>query len=323
MQSINSNALDMLHMRDSWGKQIVASEPTASTFSRSSGASQKEALAPFAWQMTGDKKYLEQLYASQIEDAVDRQFINTEGSLWIDRIYFNTGALQRARLGGIALMRGYVYPGNAVSWKFDAPASAQSVAILIPDATPDHMKIIAYNLDAVPVKAHLTGWEIDPGRWEITQGTHAAVESDPLRDVTTRTEQFERSRDLEFTFPAHATTVLDLKLVSKGVPYWSRPDLGIDREDVTVDGQQMKVTVHSIGAVDAPPSRVVFRDRAGKVLATTGAPALKAPVDLLPKTATVTLTLPANADWKKGSVTIESAGDLPEITQRNNRVDLW
>jgi hypothetical protein len=312
----------MLHMRDSWGKQIVASEPTASTFSRSSGASQKEALAPFAWQMTGDKKYLEQLYASQIEDAVDRQFINTEGSLWIDRIYFNTGALRRARLGGIALMRGYVYPGNAVSWKFDAPANAQSVAILIPDATPDHMKIITYNLDAVPVKAHLTGWEIDPGKWEITQGTQAAVESDPLRDVTTRTEQFERSRDVEITFPPHATTVLDLKLVSKGVPYWSRPDLGINREDVTVDGQQMKVTVHRIGAVDASPSKIVLRDRAGKVLATADAPALKAPVDLLPKTATITLMLPANADWQEGSITIESTGDLPEITQKNNRVDL-
>jgi hypothetical protein len=322
LQSINSNALDMLHVRDSWGKQVLASEPTASTISRPSGTSQKEALAPFAWQMTGDKKYLEQLYATQIENAVDRQFINTEGSLWIDRIYFNTGALQRARLGGIALMRDDVYPGNAVSWKFDAPASAQSVAILIPDATPDHMKIIAYNLDAVPVKAHLTGWEIDPGKWEITQGTQAAVESDPLRDVTTRTEQFERSRDVEITFPAHATTVLDLKLATKGVPYWSRPDLGIDREDVTVDGQQMKVTVHSIGAVEAPPSKVVLRDRAGRVLATADAPALKAPVDLLPKTATVTLALPANADWQEGSVTLESTGNLPEITQSNNRVEL-
>ena len=32
------------------------------------------------------------------------------------------------------------------------------------------------------------------------------------------------------------------------------------------------------------------------------------------------LALPANADWKGGSVTIESSGKLPEITQRNNRV---
>ena len=68
--------------------------------------------------------------------------------MWIDRIYFNNGELQRARLGGVALMRNYVYPGNVVSWKFDAPAKGQSVGILIPEGTPDHFKIIAYNLDS-------------------------------------------------------------------------------------------------------------------------------------------------------------------------------
>ena len=49
---------------------------------------------------------------------------------------------------------------------------------------------------------------------------------------------------------------------------------------------------------------------------------LKAPVDLLPKTATVALKLPAKADLSGGSVTIESPGGVPEITQLNNRVTL-
>ena len=53
-----------------------------------------------------------------------------------------------ARLGGIALQRDRIYPGNVVSWQFDAPATDESVAILIPEATPDHFKVIAYNLDA-------------------------------------------------------------------------------------------------------------------------------------------------------------------------------
>ena len=44
----------------------------------------------------------------------------------------------------------------------------------------------------------------------------------------TRTETFERSRDVAVTFAPHTTTVLELKLMKKGVPYWSRPDLGID-----------------------------------------------------------------------------------------------
>ena len=47
----------------------------------------------------------------------------------------------------------------------------------------------------------------------------------------------------------------------------------------------MTVTVHSLGAVDAPASKVVLRDKAGKTMATRRVPALKAPLDLTPKTA--------------------------------------
>jgi hypothetical protein len=108
--------------------------------------------------------------------------------------------------------------------------------------------------------------------------------------------------------------------VSKGVPYWSRPDLGIGEDDVKVEGNRVKVTVHSLGSVDAPASRVVLRDRAGKVLASAAVPSIKAPLDLFPKTAAVSLTLPAGSDWKGGSVTVESSGDVPEITEMNNRV---
>ncbi len=310
LEQVNSDAIDMLQMRDALGKEI------ASTAGAAGGQ--------FAWQMTGDTHYLEQVYRTQLEAEADREYINTEGSLWIDRIAdgggFNTGDLQRARLGGIVLQRDRIYPGNVVGWQFDAPASDESVAILIPEATPDYFKVIAYNLDAVPVKAHMTGWEIDPGKWEITQGTQTDATTGPIQGGVTRTADFERSTSLDITFPPHATTVLELKLVEKGVPYWSRPDLGIDPGDVKVEGKTMKVTVHSLGSVDAPASKVVLRDRTGKVLAAAKAAPLKAPLDLVPKTEVVSLALPANADWKGGSVTIESSGSVPEITQRNNRV---
>lgn len=48
--------------------------------------------------------------------------------------------------------------------------------------------------------------------------------------------------------------------------------------------------------------------------------ALKAPLDLLPKTELVTLTLPPGTDIKGGSVSVEISGKLPEITQMNNQV---
>ena len=319
LRLINSDAMDILNVRDTWGKGLVKAGDDPTNDNHYSTAS--ETNNQLAWQLTGNTNYLNKVYASQIQTANEREFINREGSLWIDRVYFNNGELQRARLGGVALMRNYDYPGNVVSWRFQAPANEQSVAILVPEGTPDHIKIIAYNLDSTPVTASMTGWEIDPGKWEITQGTRGNAETDPLQNVSKRTDSFERSTSLNITFAPHTTTALELKLVDKGVPYWSRPDLGIGPDDIKVEGNRMKVTVHSLGAVDAPTSKIVLRDKDGKVLATATAPALKAPLDLLPKTAVVSLNLPAKADWKGGSVTIEPNGGGPEITTMNNRIE--
>jgi hypothetical protein len=326
---ISSDALDMLNLRDTWGKQVVAAAGTtdpATGVAATAAQSITGSAETFAWQVSGDTKYLDRLYAAQLEAESNREWINTEGSLWIDRVTDSAGPmfvnteLQRARFGGVALIRNHIYPGNAVSWRFVAPATPSSLGILVPEATPDHLKIIVYNLDAVPVKTQMTGWEIDPGKWEITQGTRGNAETDPVQNVSTRSESFERSTSLDFTFAPHTTTVLELKLVEKGVPYWSRPDLGIGADDVKVEGNRMKVTIHSLGAVDAPASKVVLRDGTGKVLATAHAAALKAPVDLLPKTEVVSLTLPPGANWKGGSVSVEISGKLPEITQMNNKV---
>jgi hypothetical protein len=276
--------------------------------------------------VSGDTKYLDRLYSAQLQAESDREWINTEGSLWIDRVTDSAGPmfvnteLQRARFGGVALIRNHIYPGNAVGWRFEAPATPSSLGILVPEATPDHLKIVVYNLDAVPVKTQMTGWEIDPGRWEITQGTRGNAGADSVENVSTRTESFERSTSLDFTFAPHTTTVLELKLVEKGVAYWSRPDLGIGADDVKVEGNHIRVTVHSLGAVDAPASKVVLRDAAGKVLATARAAPLKAPLDLLAKTEVVSLTIPQGADLKGGSVSVEISGKLPEITHMNNRV---
>jgi hypothetical protein len=314
---ISSNALDMLHLRKAWSTQVVASAKTQST----TGSAET-----FAWQVTGDTKYLDRLYSAQLQAESNREWINTEGSLWIDRVTDSAGPmfvnteLQRARLGGIALVRNNIYPGNAVGWRFAAPATPSSLGILVPEATPDHLKIIVYNLESTPVKAQMTGWEIDPGKWEIGQGTRGNTDTDPVVNVSKRTENFERSTSLEFTFPPHTTTVLELKIVEKGVPYWSRTDLGISADEVVVKDNRMNVTVHSLGAVDAPASKVVLRDRSGKVLATASADPLKAPLDLLPKTEVVSLDLPPGANWKGGSVSVEITGTLPEITLMNNQV---
>ena len=330
VMAVNANLLDLLDLRDDWGARITRGEQGRQTEARQndgrgsarSNTYRYSAVDQFAWQMTDDKTKLERLYAAGIQECDLLEYINTEGSLWIDRVGVPTAELQRARLGGVALIRGALYPGHTVSWKFAAPAKADDVAILLPDATRTAFKVIAYNLSDQPVVAELTGWNVDPGQWEITQGIDTQGNDKADQGLTTRMEKFERSTSVALTFAPRVTTVLTFKLKTPGTPYWSRPDLGIDPEDVTVKGREVRVTVHSLGAVTSPEARVVIRDVAGRDLATAKVPALAAPIDLQPKTATVTLQLPKDASASGCTVEIDPQHVLEEITTRNNAVKL-
>ena len=332
LSAVSTNVLDTLNLRADWGPRLLGGERAGAAESRvpdARGTAPSPAAsfrtsnsAHFAWQLGGDKRVLENLYASQIETCAALEFINTEGSLWIDRVGAPTTELQRARLGGVALVRNALYPGHVVSWKFAAPANDQSVAILIPDATPTSFKVIAYNLETTPVRATMTGWNIDPGIWDITQGVDGDNDDVADQPPVQHTADFERTRSIEVTLPPRATTILALKLKTPGKPYWSRPDLGIGREDVTRTAGGLTVKVHSLGSVPAPPAQLVFRDRAGRIVAHELVPALPAPVDLLPKTAEVVIPLPAGLDFVGGTVEIDPDRQLGEITTLNNSVKL-
>ena len=248
--------------------------------------------------------------------------MNTEGSMWIDRIDLPYSELQRARLGGIALIRNSLYPGHAVSWTFQSPANEESTAILIPNATPQSLKIVAYNLSQSTVKANMTAWDVEPGQWELVQGID--TNGDDIVDgaTTTTTVEFERSGTIELTFPPRVSTVLNLKLVAKGIPYWARPDLGISKDDVVMRERKISVTVHSLGAMDTQPTTLALVDQSGKVLVSAPVPRLEAPADLLPRRTTVTLAIPTGTRIAGCSIVLDPDAKMKEITRVNNRVKL-
>jgi hypothetical protein len=336
LSAVTTNSLDALGVRGLWQREVVAaarpglnSQPAPPPTPALTSSGRLPAPAPpnytashLAWQLTGDKSYLESLYAAQIEASALREFLNTEGSMWIDRVEVPTAELQRARLGGVALTRNAIYPGHPLSWSFRAPATAESVAILVPTAEPDTLKVVVHNLSNESVRADMTAWEIEPGRWELEQGLDAGHDDEPGGETLTRTVELERGNSVELIFTPRATTILKLKLVERGTPYWSRPDLGIGRDDVSVRGRRVVVNVHSLGAVDTRPAAVALVDRSGKVIATAPVPALKAPVDLMPKRVSVTLDAPASARLAGASVVLDPGHTMKEITRVNNRVRL-
>jgi hypothetical protein len=194
------------------------------------------------------------------------------------------------------------------------------VAILVPGATPKHLKVIAFNTADHAVKATMTGWNVAAGSWRMTSGLDAEGDDKAHGPVETRTLPFEKSAGIEVSFAPRQTTILSLDLEAAGPPTETRPDLGIGVDDVSRSGRTVRVTVHSLGALDAPAGTVMVEDAAGKVVARAPTPPLKAPTDLKPKTAVVTLTLPAGFDAKGAKV--RAALAVPEITQLNNVVAL-
>src|SRR6185436_10378427 len=126
---------------------------------------------------------------------------------------------------------------------------------------------------------------LEPGKWKMMQGidTHEKDTDDGLiqaMQVEFGEVEFEHDRPLTITLAPRATTVIELKLISKGTPYWNRPDLGIGKDDVVIQDRNVSVTVHSLGGVDAPATRLALVDANGRVIATVAVPALKAPLDL-------------------------------------------
>ena len=313
ISDLNENLLDALNKRATWGADAVKK-------AESGKASDLELY--LAWQTSGDKRWLEDLYGGEMQAASQRMYMMTEGHWWSDRVEIPSELLQRSRLGGIALKRNFMFPGHTVSWRFAEKDAAEQVAILVPGATPTHFKVIAYNTSGLPVKAAMTSWNVTAGQWRMTSGIDTKGADKADTGVTTRTVPLERSASVDVTFAPHQTTVMEFDLQTPATPVEGRPDIGIGADDLKLTGQTLQVTVHSLGAANAPAGTVTLVDAAGKVVASVASPPLKAPLDLTPKTASVKLTLPAGFNRRGATVHIALPSGAAEITQLNNTVPL-
>jgi hypothetical protein len=308
---LNDNVIDTLDKRTTWGKTLAADAGT-----------NREYENFIAWENSGDKTYLEQLFADNIRQKTQSLYFNTEGHWWSDRVESRHDMLQRTRLGGVALNRNKTYPGHSVSWRFDDPEGALQVALLMPRAQQDKLKIIAFNTSDKIQTAQLTGWNVSAGRWKFTSGIDTNGDDNIDQPLEQRQIGFEKTRAISVSFPPKQTLIIDMELLEASTPVELRPDLGIGRGDVTHTGQQLTINVHSLGYKDAPEAVVFLETTDGKILAQTKVPPLPAPKDLLPQTTTVTLPLQRGTHLANTQVRIALANGEAEITELNNRVIL-
>ncbi|MBQ9400226.1 MAG: hypothetical protein IJU27_06265 [Bacteroidales bacterium] len=240
-----------------------------------------------------------------------RDYITTEGSIWIDRLAFDVDYVQNMRLGGIGMNRSSnMVPGNLVRWEFPGGRDAETVAINVTDRSRTGFKLTFFNTGSKAMKVDMIGVEVLGGDWQLSDGRK------------TSTVRFGRDRRVSFNVPAGKEYTVEMHLQGEGFDFNALPDLGIGSEDIAVAGNSVKVTVHNISGVDTPESVAALVNAKGKVVASVKVPALKAPVDLLPKTAQVTLTAPAGVSLSGLRVVIDPEDAMEEIYESNNSIKL-
>jgi len=310
LAELNENVFEALPQGAEWRDWLKAKAGSGDPFARYA-----------AWAATGDRQWLETLHADAVADKAQHHYMYTEGHWWSDRVDQPNEILQRERLGGIALRRNQTWPGNTVSWRFAEKDAGDAVAILVPGATREHFRVIAYNTTDRIQAATMTAWNIVAGHWSVTSSTSADGGLTLAPSGPSTMIDLERSAFSEVRFAPNATTVIDALLVAPTTPVEQRPDLGIGADDVAVTGAQVTLAVHSLGATAASGyAALVGLD--GREWARVPVPILAAPLDLMPKAAKVTLRIPVGADLASLVVRVGLAGDAPEVTRLNNTVPL-
>jgi hypothetical protein len=292
--------------------------PTGAAVDRNTGGSGDREFGSFVrWQKSGDKAILADLYGKEIETNSQRMNILTEAHLWSDRVSVPSDLLQRARLGGVAHRRNAYYPGNVVNWRF-AGGEGDDVAILIPEGDPKHFRVIAYNLSDKPMDATMTGAQLDGGTWTMKGGVDADNDDKPDAGTPESSIVLERGRGVHIALPPHQTVAYEFTLKKPGDDPATRADIGLSGDDLTLKGRKLSIRVHSLGAKGTPAGTATLEDNAGKAVATVRFPALAAPADLQPKTADISVSVPAGVDAAHVRVRLSLDGKPAEVTDANN-----
>lgn len=276
-----------------------------------------------AYVITRDRGHLVRALRNACEELEGGwQFRGGEAGGANDHFYVpGQAALSQMYLGSALtwLRPASIVPPLAVSWQ----GLDTDVAAIVREATPQSLRVAAYNFADKPRKVRMRVWELDSGTYTLREGK--ADDDDQISGPpTTRELTLIRGSFVDLELPARQTHVVELKRRQAQPRPEQLPDLAIGDGDVFYDKatDRLKVVVHNIGAATAKDVVVRFEDSEGKLLLQKTIAKLDAPLDLKPKTAVVWLPQPTLHPVHRIYVVIDPEGRIDEITKENNR-SVW
>lgn len=266
---------------------------------------------------------------SDLLQTVDRNYaLMTTEAYFTDRVEIRdirgpgeggTSLLESMYLG--APLGNLFFPFSPVFWK----STNSSFSALVEGFSPTSVRIRVFNHSADLLRGEATFPHLEPGEYEILQGRDANGDGkvDQVRDQKTCLLG-RRGASVSLSFPAR---VEELIIVQRTEPVAPREesvcDLAITTAELSVtrlpSGEAViTLPVHNIGTADASDVRVELTSiPEGAVLKATTIRRIEAPLDLVPRSETVSFTVPG----RRGRYGVRLRSAAQEITVGNNFVE--
>jgi len=273
--------------------------------------------------MSGNKDHIT-YGADTIGHLVDKRGIEmvTTEVVMTDRVGLG-GAVENCLFGpftgGIGGWGGMGMPNFAIRWE----NLGRHVAILVQESSRQKLKLLAYNFGPEDRVAGMRLWYLDPGgEYLLTQGPDA--DGDDMPDSLSTQESFklEHRGDIRYLeLPVGKVQVVTVKQTAQPGEPAPRVDVAMSPGDIGYESGVLTLDVHNLGNEPVQGLRVVVYDgppAAGEVITDEILSNLKAPIDLIPRTATL------GFEWRPEnrkhliSVVLDPDNELAEITERNN-----
>jgi hypothetical protein len=277
-----------------------------------------------AYLATKDKSYLVRALRGACENLEGGwQFRGGEARGANDHFYVpGQAALSQLYLGSALtwLRPASIVPPVAVSWQgIDA-----NVAAIVLDASPQTLRIAAYNFDEKPRPVRLRVWELAAGQYELRTGVDADQDDRSDGQPALRALIVQRGTPVDLELAARQVQVIEFKQVQAQPRPQRLADLAVGDGDIAYDKatDRLKVTIHNIGSAPAKDVTVRFEDPDGNLLYLQTIALLEAPLDLRPKTVVAWMPQPTLHPVSRIVVRIDPAQRIEEITRENNHI-IW
>ena len=233
-----------------------------------------------------------------------------------DRVKIPQSTMSTMYLGGLAdKAKRLNYHYHAVSWE----GADDDLSRFVVEDTRQRLKVLLYSFHEVTQDVVMRVWRLDHGRYRVRAGVDTQGQEEIGDVLLDREMELARYVPVLVRVPPRRVVVVTAEQLEPLDDIRLRPDLAMGPADLRVADGTLEITVHNIGGANAPPSRVHLL-AGDEVLAERPVPALPAPIDLVPKTATVRFKLPGARPNLRVAVIVPEA--VREITTLNNEMPI-